>query len=66
MPDEEFVAEAFGVRVQIVMSAGSDGAPIVFIDTDGLPENDVGPMLRVHLNDAYIWQGVHYEPSEES
>jgi len=53
--------DAHGVTAVVTRSAGSDGAPVVFVDTDAALEGPAGPLVRVHLNDAEIYVGVPYE-----
>lgn len=54
---------ANGVKVTITTSAGNDGAVVVFIDTTFEPDgSDVGPGLRVLLNDDPVFEGVEYRP----
>jgi hypothetical protein len=60
----ENIAEALGVTVTIVRSAGSDGAVVVMIDTEFEPDaSDSGPGLRVLVNDGPpVYEGVEYKP----
>lgn len=58
-------AEAHGVRAHITPSAGSDGAVVVFVDTDFEPDGSDGPGLRVLVNDEGVYTGVDWEPAEE-
>lgn len=30
---------------------GNDGAHVIHVDTPGIPENELGPMCRIYLND---------------
>lgn len=67
MADETEI-EAHGVTVTITTSAGTDGAPVVFIDTDEDLEGNIGspgPKIRVHLNDADLYIGVPHVMAEE-
>lgn len=58
--------EHLGAHVTITTSAGSDGAVVVFVDTDFEPDaSDGGPGLRVILNDGDVFVGKPYQPSEE-
>lgn len=53
--------EAEGVKVSIDLSAGSDGALVVWIDTEFEPGgSDGGPGLRVQINDDDAYIGVAY------
>ncbi len=49
---------AHGITVTIDVSEASDGAPVVFVDTDGVPEGDRGPLIRVRVNDEPVFVGV--------
>jgi hypothetical protein len=49
---------AFGVTVILTRSAGLDGAPVVFIDTDEDLEGADGPRVRVHVNDGEVYVGI--------
>lgn len=49
MSDNRLEAHGLGVHVEITSSAGSDGAVVVFIDTDFEPWETPG--LRVLIND---------------
>lgn len=65
-PDKAVTAELDGVAVTITHSAGSDGAIVVFIDTEFEPDaSDGGPGLRVQINDDDTYKGVKYTPREE-
>lgn len=49
------------LTITVTRSAGTDGAVLVFIDTDGEPNgSDGGPALRVLLNDDEAFVGVPY------
>jgi hypothetical protein len=50
--------EAYGITVTIDCSSATDGAPVVFIDTDESLECGEGPRIRVRLNDEPIYVGV--------
>lgn len=50
------------VTVTVTHSANGDGTLVIFIDTPGVHDGPNGPMMRVHLNDGYIFEGVTYEP----
>lgn len=51
--------EAFGI--EITLSLGRDGKPVIEIDTPNLPEDSAGPLMRVWLNDEII-HGEHLLP----
>lgn len=56
-----------GVTVSLDVSAGADGAVIVFIDTTYEPDgSDGGPGLRVMLNDDPIYTGVPFDVPREA
>lgn len=58
---------AAGVEVTITHSAGSDGAVVVFIDTDFEPDaSDGGPGLRVHINGDPTYEGTPYVHKEDN
>lgn len=58
-PDaDQQTIEAFGVTVILTRSAGSDGAPVVFVDTSEDLEGPEGPRIRVHVNDGDVYVGV--------
>lgn len=42
--------EACGVEVMVWLDVKT-GAPVVQVDTDELPSNDDGPIMRLNLND---------------
>jgi hypothetical protein len=49
----EATVEAHGVTVTITL--GIDGVPLVFVDTDGVPDDKThGPIMRVRLNDHLL------------
>jgi len=50
--------EALGVTVILTRSAGSDGAPVVFVDTSDDLEGPDGPRIRVNVNDGEVYAGV--------
>lgn len=55
-----------GVTFQVVRSAGSDGAVVVFLDTATEPDgSDGGRGLRVFLNDEPIYVGVPFRKGGE-
>lgn len=58
---------AHGVTVTITRSAGSDGAPVVFVDTNGaVPENqDEQPAIRVYVNDDTVYVGAEFTSADE-
>lgn len=51
-----------GVSLDVYRS-GRDGTVVVHVDTDGLPENERGPKLRIYLNDD-TENPVYDEPLE--
>lgn len=63
----EFVPELIdhGVLVQVLPSAGSDGAIVVLIDTQFEPDGSDGPGLRILLNDSDAYIGVPYRGRNE-
>jgi len=45
--------------IQVLITLDTDGVtPIVQIDTDFLPENDKGPILKVFLNDSDLYRNT--------
>lgn len=39
-----------------------DGTCVVHIDTEGMPENDMGPIMRVYINDGdSVYENPRYE-----
>ena len=68
-PKPDFArARYLGVDVIIHPSAGSDGAPVVQIDTSEDLEGSIGspgPKIRVLINDDDTYVGVPYEPIDE-
>lgn len=49
------------VTITVTESAGSDGARLVIIDTDGEPDGSDGSRpLRVLVNDGTVYEGVPY------
>jgi hypothetical protein len=57
--------EAFGVTVILTRSAGSDGAPVVFVDTSEDLEGPDGPRIRVRVNDGPVYVGIPHRPAGE-
>jgi hypothetical protein len=57
--------DAGGVTITLTTSAGSDGAVVVFIDTEGQPDGSDGWRgLRVMVNDGDVFVGVPYRNSD--
>ena len=50
--------QALGVTVILTRSAGSDGAPVVFVDTSDDLEGPDGPRIRVNVNDGEVYVGI--------
>ena len=42
-----------------------DGVKTIFIDTETLPEDNAGPILRVYLNDEVIYENPKYPATED-
>lgn len=65
-----------GVEVTVTRSAGTDGAVVVFVDTDFEPDaSDGGPGLRIVVNDTdtyplsylgkkFEWEGPDDHPAK--
>lgn len=61
-PEFEHVIDAGGVTITLTTSAGTDGAVVVFIDTEGEPDGSDGWRgLRVMVNDGDVFVGVPYK-----
>lgn len=43
----------------------ADGTPCVWIDTEGLPEDGAGPLLRIYLNDEVVYENPAYPTQTE-
>jgi len=41
-----------------------DGVNVVYINTDELPENKEGPIIRIYLNDEPIFENPSFEREE--
>ena len=66
-PEFEHVIDAGGVTITLTTSAGTDGAVVVFIDTEGEPDGSNGWRgLRVMVNDGAVFVGVPYKGGEQS
>lgn len=57
--------EFAGVTVTITTSAGSDKAPVVFVDTLEALDGPNGPRIRIRLNDESVYEGEGYIPVDE-
>jgi hypothetical protein len=60
--------DAHGVTAIVTRSAGCDGAPVVFVDTDDELDGDEGspgPRMRILLNDHPVHVGIDWEPPVE-
>ena len=68
-PENEalFVQDGFRIAVWTGRSDGTDGAFVVFVDTNFEPDgSDGGPGLRLSINDddTYVGTPYGYEPEE--
>jgi len=52
--------EALGYPTIDVYRAEADGVTVIHVDTEGLPENDKGPKIRIYLNDYAIEENPVY------
>lgn len=48
-----------------VYHAEIDGVTVVHVDTQGMPENSHGPIIRVYLNDEPIFENPPYRAPDE-
>lgn len=57
-PNEVCSSEHKGKLPDVELSVywGSDGTPVIEINTEGLDEDRHGPILRVWLNNETIWE----------
>jgi len=51
---------ALGYPTIDVYRAEADGVTVIHVDTEGLPENDQGPEIRIYLNDYAIEENPVY------
>lgn len=54
------ILEALGYPKIDVYRAEADGVTVIHVDTEGLPENDQGPQIRIYLNDQPIEENPVY------
>jgi hypothetical protein len=57
----------WGASVTITRSAGRDGAPVVFVDSDPewIGDGARGPRMRILLKDEPVYEGEPYMPGKE-
>lgn len=41
-----------------------DGTWVVFVDTQEMPDNEKGPILRINLNDEQLWANPPFPGTE--
>jgi hypothetical protein len=41
--------------IEVVITKGKDGIPLVCINSKEIPEGENGPKMRIRLNDEKIW-----------
>jgi len=51
--------EAHGLKVFVYRSP-EDDTPVIQIDTPGTGENEVGPLFRLYVNDALVYENPPY------
>jgi hypothetical protein len=44
-----------------VYSSEKDGVCVVHVDTEGMPEDGNGPIIRIYLNDGSIYENPEYD-----
>jgi len=44
----------------------SDGCLVTHVDTEGIPENEQGPIIRLYLNDEVVFENPPLENAEPS
>lgn len=50
--------------IDVYISA-EDGVPVIHVDTPGIPDNELGPICRIYLNDDIddpIWDNSQEVP----